>query len=228
MSRQVLLVSIFFLSLIFPRLGSAQGSYLPRGESGLVVDAGYLLNSEFKGGRATAGLSVSGIYDLQLSVGRLSLDKKLNGRDVSAWTISPRITFHVLKQDTREMPVSLAVTAAYESDSYSSETLDQRGWEWHSNSYSLGVFLYRDLPISSSATVQPRLMLGHVMGRSIVDQGYGWTRSVQKDVIEYGVEVSLFINTQQNADFFVRPGVIVDDENTTVSIRAGLIIPFRH
>jgi len=227
MSRNVLLVSSLFFSLILPRTGAAQGSYLPRGQSGLAVDAGYLLNSEFKGGRATVGLSVSGVYDLQLSVGKLSLDQKMNGRDVSAWTFSPRITFHVLRHDTRGMPISLAASAAYEAISYSSETLDQLNQTWDANSYSLGAFLYRDIPISSSAIVQPRLVFAHVTGRSIVDRGYGWTRSTQRDVNEYGAEVSLLINTEQNASFIVRPCVIIDDDNTTVSIRAGLMIPFR-
>ncbi len=131
-------------------LGFSQSAYLEKNTSGF--DAGATVAGESDNsyvGAAHVGYSLWGIFDAGLSLGPgKTMQSKVgvpSGQRYLAF--SPALAVYPLKQD-EHIPLSIALNASYESDSYFSDYLSQNNLGLEGNIYSLGATLYRKFGLS--------------------------------------------------------------------------------
>jgi hypothetical protein len=133
MKSLFLIVFIFVLSI--PIYG--QGSFLDKGQNGFGFSAGFVTNKDVSGFGGSLGYSVSGIFDLGISLTRFGFVQQLLGSDISAIVISPDITFYILKQDD-DMPISFSIGADYEWQDYSNDVLKENNITQTGGYFSIG------------------------------------------------------------------------------------------
>ncbi|MGZ5479565.1 MAG: hypothetical protein ACXWGZ_08215, partial [Candidatus Aminicenantales bacterium] len=136
---------LFFLSAL---LAFPQSSFLKKGQSGFGLFGAYATNNGASGWSGTAAAGLGGVYDLSLSVGRLSYDPVSSGfNDLTSTSIMPEITAHVIKQNSSKSPVSLSISVGYARDNYSSPDLDVENFVMWANTILVGGKIYRDVPV---------------------------------------------------------------------------------
>ena len=220
--------SILCLCITFVSIGFSQGAFLERGQSGFGVSAGFSSNKDASGIGASAGYSISGVFDLGLSVARISLDQKLGGYDVSAIAFSPGITFHAVKQDSIGTPISVSLSAGYERDSYSSTALDQFRLSLNGDYFSIGTSIYGNVYISPTTYVQPSAEVAYLTGSSKLSDSNGNSITSDNNTTIFGFSASVVFETSPTTQFGINPGVSINKDNTTFSIRVGFVFSVAH
>ena len=200
----------------------SQGYYLERGQNGFGISAGFASNKNASSIGGSAGYSASGIFDFGLSISQISFEEKLIGEDVSATALSPFITLHVVKQN-ETTPVSVALSASYENDSYSSNALDQYNLELSASGITIGALIYGDINTSPTMKVQPSIGLRYFSSESEIKDNSGNSITSKDDGTIVGIGVGLLFQTAPNTIFGISPSIGIHKSNTSFSLSAGLI-----
>ncbi len=157
---------------------SAQGMFVPVGESGPYVNGALGFDRDLGTRGISAGYCFGGVLDVGLGVMR-SADRKpeivsfgpalaVSGtgiagpaerpdyhdldEDLSAVTIEPSVVFHLLKDD-RRVPFALAVSTSYRHHRYPDET------NLTASAYVAGVSAYRPFDLLPGVTLTPEIGL---------------------------------------------------------------------
>jgi hypothetical protein len=214
-----------FIYLISCRVAFPQGAYLERGKNGFDISASYLSSKSASGIGGYVGYSISGIFDINVSFARFSLDQKLDGDDVSVFVFSPGVTLHIIKQDSIGTPISIALSADYERDSYSSTTLDKIRLTVTGEYFSLGVSTYGNVYLSPISYIQPFAGVTYVFGTLEEKDSYGISKSSGYNTRIFHLSVGFVFKTSPTTIFHIRPGIGIDENNTSFSITAGFVFP---
>jgi hypothetical protein len=211
-------IILFFITTV----SFSQGSYLEKGQSGFGIGAGFSSNKDVSGLLGSAGVSISGIFDLGLSVGRFSDEKKVGGYDISAIAIVPNITINIIKQN-ETTPISISLSASYERDIYSSEALDQLQWSMNGDYFAFGGALFGNINVTPTMYIQPSGSIEYITGSTKITDDYGNSISVDNTATVFGFGVKLVFNTTETTIFGIGPGVSISKDNTTFSAHASVI-----
>ncbi len=195
-----------------------QGAYLERGLSGFGATAGFSSNENVSGFSLSAGYSFSGVFDIGMTVARLSLDREIIGSDGSSVSISPGIAYYPLKQDAAGTPVSIAVSARYIRESYSSDELDRLNISLTADFFSFGGSVFRDFYFSPAAYFQPYAGIGYLTGSSKVEDAAGNSVSTDYTTTLFGFGTSIIFNSPARNRLGVLTGLVIDKDRTTFSM----------
>ncbi len=154
----------------------------------------------------------------------------------SGTTVSPSVTIHLLKQN-RWMPLSLAITGAYEATNfYGSEAFLR---EVKSRGFSFGAMAYRSIALTKnlSATAE----LGLVRRSGTLDYYYfePWNRAIlaadcapvlahhadQETYREYSIGVHLSYRFPSGSTIHVGPGVTGNRSARRYGLSVGIAVP---
>ncbi len=215
----------FLVVVCSANVAYSQGDYFEKGVSGFEVDAGFFSNDDLSGLGGGFGYSISGIFDLGLSVSRVSFDEKLAGEDMHATAVSPYVTFHVIKQDSIRFPISVSIGGAYERDSYSSDALDLLDWELKGDYFAFGFSVFKNVSTSPAMAIQPRGSFSYVTGSTEISDKYGNSERESNNTTSFEIGVSLLFKTSPTTTFRLHPGISINEDNTTFSLGVGLIVP---
>jgi hypothetical protein len=221
-----LVVSTIFLS----SFAFSQGEYLSRGTNGFVMNAGFSSNDDATSVGASAGYSMKGIFDFGFSFSNVSFDQKFydseeEPQDVSATAISPYITVHAIKQDSQNFPLSVALSAAYEIDSYSSNALDDLGLDLSANAWIFGGSLYSDFKMTPSFILQPYGGISYITIKSKFEDDAGNSIEDDESTTAFRFGASFIFKRSEKTTFVLTPGVSVTKDNTTIGLTASLVLP---
>ncbi len=214
--------ALFFLSALvtFP-----QSSFLKKGQSGFGLSGAYATSNEASGWSGTAAVSLGGIYDLSFSVGRPSYDPVSSGFNaLTSTSIMPELTAHVIKQNSSRSPVSLAITAGYVRDNYSSPDLDAEGFTMWANTILVGATVYRDVPVVAGLYLQPYAGLGYASTSLKIRNADGLTISGKHNLASFGLGLPVVYGVSERALLALRPGLTFDDDKVTFAISLGLVV----
>ncbi len=219
---------LLFIGLIAGVLTSqlfGQSAYLDKGDSGLGFNGAYTSTDNTTGYSLAAGYSFSGILDLGFSLNRTGFDQQLFGADLNATTISPAVSYFLLKQDEFEsMPLSLSLDASYQRQFYTNDVLDENDITMSGNFFTLGSSLYRDFRLSDQIKIQPALGYTYITGSTKLEDGQGNTSSEDDNTSVFSVGASVIFNSSPTGVFAVMPVVGFQEETTSVGISLSYII----
>jgi len=206
----------------------AQGKFLAKGQNGFGLSVSFASNEDASSIGASAGYSIKGMFDFGLGFARASFDQELedadeNPAELSATAISPYVTFHAIKQEPDKFPLSIALGAAYEHDSYSSDALDDFDLTMSANSWLFGGSVYSNIDITPHFQLQPRGGVTYISTKSKLEDDAGNSISDTETTTVFGLGLSLVFKTSERNKFAVSPGLSVTDDNTTFSIGAGFV-----
>lgn len=214
--------TLFFVSALvaFP-----QSSFLKKGQSGIGLFGATANNNDASGWSGTAAVGLGGVYDLSLSVGRLSYDPVSSGfNDLTSTSIMPEITAHVLKQNSSKAPVSLSISAGYARDNYSSPDLDVENFVMWANTILVGGKVYRDIPVVAGLSLQPYAGLGYASTSLKIRNADGLTVSGKHNLTSLGFGLPVVYGVSEKTLIVLQPGVTFDDDNVTFAISLGLVV----
>lgn len=204
----------------------AQGNFLKRGQSGFGLAGAYATNSQANGFSGTAGVSLGGAFDFSLGVGHATFPGA-EIADLEATTFEPGLTVHVIKQNSSTSPVSLAFSIGYAHETYSSPDLDAADITMRTDSYMLGVTVYRDVPLGRRLYLQPVLTGGYRNDSFKVTIGGGQTGTAEDDVWSLRVGLPLVYGLSERALLVLDPGLATDKNNTTFTAALSLVYIFK-
>lgn len=215
--------ALFFLAaaVAFP-----QGSYLKKGQHGLGLSGTYATSNGASGFSGTAGVALGGLFDLTLSVGRATYEST-EFIDLEGTSLVPELRGHVIKQNSSKSPVSLSISVGFARDDFSSPDLDAASLVMWAKSLLVGATVYRDVPISGKAYIQPYAGLGYTSSSfKFRDETTDLTLKSTGDVFSFSFGVPLVYGLSDRALFVVQPGLILNEDATTFAITAGLVYVF--
>ncbi len=217
-------VSYSFCLLCFTvSIGFSQGAYLKKGQTGYGAGLGFSSNREATGYDASFGYSSIGLLDIGISAALISLNQKFDNYDISAVAVSPGITFYAVKQDSLGALVSVAVSAGYEYDIYTSKALDQARLSLTGRYYVFGASIFRDINLSPVLYIQPSIDAAHAYGSTRFSDSYGGSLSLDHNVTTLGCSVSSVSKISSNNLLVIHPALAFGKEVTTFSISINFV-----
>jgi hypothetical protein len=216
------LAAFFALFCLSALAAFAQGNFLKKGQSGFGLTGAYSSSSSIQGFTGIAGISFGGTFDLSLGVERAAVDAT-GLADLKATAIAPQLTFHIIKQNSARSPVSVAFSIGYGYNKYSSPDLDAVSYTMWDQVFSIGVMLYRDVPLSEKIYLQPligggytnsSLKLKNAEGLTLSNEDYAWSFSAGLPVV-YGISDRTLL--------VLEPGLITDKNATTFIVSLGFV-----
>lgn len=213
-----IICELLFFTSIF-----GQGAYLEIGQSGFGIGGGFSTNEDVTGIGANVGYSFKDILDFGIGVESYNFDEQLLGEDLVATVISPSIIFYPFKQDDK-LPISLAIGATYDWQTYSNDVLDDYNIDMTGNFISMGGSLFGYFKPSFSFRIQPSIGFSYVTGKMKVEDSNGNTESEQDDTTIFTLGLGLAFNTTQSNIFVISPRVGINEGTTTFGL--GLIFIF--
>jgi len=200
----------------------AQGYYLERGQNGIGIQGVFSSNKDASMIGGSIGFSASGMFDFGLSVGSVSFEEKLLGEEVSATALSPFITLHAVKQN-ETTPISIALSASYESDSYSSTVLTQNNLELNASGYTIGMSIYGDVQTSPIMKVQPSLGISYFSLESELKDNFGNSITDKETGTVVGIGFALLFQTAPKTIFGISPALSIHKSDTSFNVKAGFV-----
>lgn len=157
-----MLILILFSSAIF-----GQGAFLERGQSGLGVGVGFSTNKSSTGFGGSLNYSISGIFDLGISVSQSNSD-----HDLSVTVVSPTISYYPLKQN-EYAPFTIAFSLGYGSEKFSSDSFDD-DMKMSGEFFFIGATVHRTLIDALSTTkIQPMIGVTYVTNTTKIEDEWG-------------------------------------------------------
>jgi hypothetical protein len=212
-------VTIVF-SVIFSYASYGQGAFLQKGVSGLSIGGSFMTSSDATNFSGGVGYSIRGRFDIGLSCNRMGFEFIDN---MAALSISPGITYHVLKQSER-MPLSLSLGASYSyttfSDSYTVGLYNIHGY-----SFSPGISLYRFFNISSIIRIQPTLGADYSHAYVEGETNRGFIYSSFDNSVHFGFGLPFIFDISSKYILAVSPRVRVGNE--TIVLGMALTFVFK-
>jgi hypothetical protein len=206
-----------------PSAASAQVSvWLQKGVSGLGASVGVIHGGGDTGLLLQGGYSYQGFLDLGLTLGRTDVSTD-EVSDLIGYDVKPTIEFHPLKQ-TKEMPISLSVGAAYGRSFFSSEELSAARISISGWNFTLASFVYRFFRINERVGVIPTLGAGWVYSSSTLSQG-GADITASEDGLRVLIGANLAILDRAGHIWGVAPLLSFGEGATTFAIAVNFVAP---
>lgn len=220
--RNLQIAFLFVLISTFPAVVFSQGYYLERGQSGFGVSGGFSSNKDASLVSGSVGYSAAGTFDFGLSVSQISFADKFLGEEITAMSRSPYVTVHAVKQN-ETTPFSVALSASYVNDTYSSRALDDNNLEMFSTGYTIGLALYGDVVASPTMKVQPKIGIKYFDSEAEIKDNVGNSITAKEDGTIVGLGFALLFQATSQSIFGISPSVSVNKSNKSFSIDAGFI-----
>jgi hypothetical protein len=146
---------LFLTATLLASSAQAQGIFIDRGDpSAISATANGVYSTEFMGGGAGGSWSYRGVFD---AGGDLVFTKVTAGtnKNLSRLAIAPFVTWHALKAEADEMPISLAFTTSLIRQAYfgNDPVASPEGWTW----VIVGASVYRRFEMGSSLVLVPEV-----------------------------------------------------------------------
>jgi hypothetical protein len=144
----------FLTATLLASSAQAQGIFIDRGDpSAISATANGVYSTEFMGGGVGGGWSYRGVFDAGGDLTFLKLTAGTN-KDLSRLAIAPFLTWHALKAEPDEMPISLSFVLSVIRQVYfgNDPVANPEGWTG-----VLGVSLYRRFELGSSLVFVPEV-----------------------------------------------------------------------
>lgn len=209
------------MSLLFVASSFAQGEFLEKGTNGFGVGAAFANNSDVTTFGADIGYSVSGQFDFGISIARGSL----GDLDMTATVINPYVVIHVLKQDTVNFPISVAIGAGYEHDSFSADWLKALDLDLTGDYFLFGGAVYMNIPSGPRMIVQPRASFTLITGETEVSDSFGNSESEDDNTTVFTLGITLVFKSSLSSIVTVGPSVTFGENNTSFGVRLGYVVP---
>ena len=201
----------------------AQSSLLEKGQNGFGINGGFSTNDDISGFTGAVGYSFSGVFDLGISVGRFGFDQQLFGENLNATTISPYLSYFVVKQD-EQIPVSFSIGGSYQRQIYSNRVLSDNNIDMTGNFFTIGASLYSLFQASQGMKIQPRIGFDYITGELKVEDSSG-SFTEDDDTTLFTLGLSLIFQTTPSNTFAVTPTLGFGDDVTTFGISLMLVFP---
>lgn len=144
MVRQLLGIG---LGLVMAAPAAAQSLYVPAGERGVEVSAGWSVGPSSNGIETHAGVSLDGRWDVGVSFNRYTIDFE-DGSDSTFNEYAPFVRYFFVKEADNGAPVSLSANAQLFLDDYPNAA--DKG-----KFVQIGATVYKSLRISDNFEMQP-------------------------------------------------------------------------
>ena len=226
-TKLALFPALFFLAVL---AAYPQSSFLKTGQTGFGINGAFIRNSDASGFSGTAGVALSGIFDLSLSVGRVSYDPGVFGEvvDLKATSIATEIRAFVVKQNSSTAPVTVSISVGYANDKFSSPDFIPISTIMRAQSLILGATVGRDVPVFDKAYIQPYFGLGYTNTTLKLSDPSGLTLSSTDGVVGLNIGVPLVYGLSERALVVFQPslsqGLAKGKDITTFSVSLGLVI----
>lgn len=215
-------MSLIFFVPFFSAFIFGQAAYLEPDQRGYAVSAGFASNEYATGFFGSFGFSPSGRFDFAFSVGSVNYEGSLFGSSLSAISLSPSVTIYPIKQSD-DNPVSLAIGASYEWQSYSHDMLTRANVDMNGRVLSLGAGLLAYFWISNSVRIIPSVSAAYLMGEISLTNEYGSQYSDSDNATAIGIEMSFVFGTSFQNNFAVSPMISISEGTTSAGVKAAYI-----
>ena len=217
-------VPVFFaLFLLSALLAFPQSSFLKTGQTGFGTSGAYTTNKDASGFSGTAGVALSGIFDLSLSVGRPSYGSDTYA-DLKATSIVSEIRAYIIKQNSGKAPVTASISVGYSSDKFSSPDFEADSLVMRAHSMLMGGTVSRDVPLSAKVYIQPYAGISYVNSTLKISDPSGLTLGSTDGMVSLNLGVPLVYGLSERTMAVLQPAVSLDKNNVTFAVSAGLII----
>jgi len=190
----------------------AQGDYLDRDLGGVQVGGGALLNSDWNGIEAGFSSYFFEYFELGLTVGT-----SLDSDNPSVSYLSPSLVLYPTKYEKLNLPVSLALAFSHTEYDYSYDDMSMMNIDSYSR--SAGGILYRNFSLNPTIVIQTRVSYAYKWGYFNSHSTVGY----EIDEWVSGAGLSFFKTVKRRMLLRFDIGAEMEDSETTVFIRAGLI-----
>jgi len=198
----------------------AQGMFLEKGTSGYGFDLGLATGNDVTGIGGGIGYSHNGVLDLRLSINRYDL-----GLDLSGLELAPSIRVHAIKQ-SEDAPMSLAFDASYSRLGFSSDVLDEVGWEMRQTGFVVGSAVYGALAISDKTSFIPELRVSYGSYEMTIEDSFGDSISDDADGVLFTIAGTLNAPAGVQNRLGLRASLSFDeDSNTSFGLGLSTVIP---
>jgi len=220
MKKVTLSFTLCFLIIV---TAQAQSLFLEKGQNGFGISGGFSTNKDISGFSGGVGYSLTGVFDLGISVGRFGFDQQFFGEDLNATTISPFVSYLIVKQD-EQIPVTFALNGSYERQIYSNTALSDNDIDMNGNFFTIGASLYSMFEVSEAMKIQPGIGFNYITGEIKLEDSAGSdTESDNTTVFTLGL--SLVFQRTPTDTFVVTPAIGFGDDVTTFGISLSFIFP---
>ncbi|HOW86240.1 MAG TPA: hypothetical protein P5119_09615 [Candidatus Aminicenantes bacterium] len=214
---------LFLLSALaaFPQSG-----FLKKGQYGFSLTGAYASNSAAHGLSGTVGVGLGGIFDLSFAAGHVTYDDTGEFTELTAASLSPQLTAHVIKQNSSRSPVSVSITVGYARDSFASPDLDLIDYKMWANTLMIGGTVYRDVRLSGAAYLQPYAGLVYSSTSLKISDPSSYTLSADDSLVSLGLGLPVVYALGPKALLVIQPGLTFELEKggrTTFALSAGLV-----
>jgi len=201
----------------------AQSDFIKKGENGIGVNFGFLVDPDISGFAVQLCYSTSGMSDIGFTLGKFSNDDM----DLRQLYFAPSLSFYAIKQKLYRFPLSLSFKIAYQVDSYSGKYLKQRGLKMDGHSLLIGCNFLSNINWDLPITYQPNGSMFYIIGTTNINNDEGDRISKDENSVLINLGISLFINTSSNLIIRVDPSISINENDTMFSIGVGIIFPIR-
>ena len=223
----VLLLVVFSLSL----QAEAQSKFLSKGESGVGMGIEYRTSNTASGVVLDMSYSEKGLFDFGLSVERAKIKNDIVelilGPDLSATSISPHLTVHLIKQTQGEeydIPMSLMIGASYGKFYWSGDLFDKLNLEMDGSELSIGGSIYGNISLSPRSSLIPTVSLSYSsIEIEVRDKVFKDAVSGDDNITSFDVSIPIGIELQSKDIFYISPGVSINDDQTLFSFSLGFV-----
>lgn len=153
------LIGLCFLSAtLLATSAHAQGIFIDRGDpSAISATANGAFIKNAYGGGVGASWSYRGVFDTGADLTFLKFNGG-NNKNLSGLIVAPFVTWHAMRSEEDEMPISVSLTLGVQRDLYfgNSPVANPEGWAgW------IGPSVYRRFELSSSLTFVPEALVAY-------------------------------------------------------------------
>lgn len=218
------MIVALFCAYILPIDLYSQGKYLERGMGGFGVSTGFSSNDDATAFKFSGGYSIDGIFDIGLTVGRVSFDDFGTITDLKATGIVPQVSMHLLKR-TPEMPISIVIGGGYEKDLFSSDALDEFDLDMTGWAVSGGGAVFATINASPTMILMPTVGFSYTHAEVKIEDNVGNSIVDDDNSTSFSFGLSFVFNLQSNNVIYLDPNVSVGDNNTTIGFSIGFVSP---
>jgi len=184
MGRALLLSFVVVAAVIVPSSARAQVSvWLQEGVSGYGVSSSIGLSNGETDLGVEVGYSYRGSLELDLDLGwaHADGDPAISGSDVDGLGVGGGVQFHPVKQ-SKELPLSVNLQAAYRNLFYFSQILDDAGLSVSGWQTGISAGVYRFVPLAPRIGVTPEVDAGWLHSSATLSRGSDKMTDTSEDI----------------------------------------------
>jgi hypothetical protein len=213
----------FILCFVIIISAKAQSLFLEKDQNGFGINGGFSTNDDLSGFIGGVGYSFSGTFDIGIYLGRFGFDQQFLGEDLNATTISPIVSYFIVKQD-EQTPISFALNGSFQREIYSNRVLKDNNIDLIGNSFTIGASLYSLFVASEGMKIQPSIGFNYITSKLKFKDSTG-SDSESFNTTVFALGLSLIFQTSPTNTFVVTPALGFGDDITTFGVSLSFIFP---